>query len=614
MSVIHTPNEPTANSRQIVLIVFTLLALLVLLLRFWYYQVVNSEDLLKEASQLRRVQVSKLAPRGIIVDRKGKPLASVASKFVVTAIPSEIQKNPWVLDKVASMVGADKADLEEKVEDGEWRKHFPTAIYVGADIEVATKIAEAGNYLPGINVETQPMRSTIAGQDYSHILGYVWTPSDRDLNRLEEIGVQEPAPYVGKDGIERFYEKELMGSAGGEVFEVNNKTAPLRMVDLKAAVPGKRLVLSIDTELQHLARQLLYGRKGAVVAMDPNNGDILAMASSPSYEASLFEGGIRKTDWQMLSEDESGPLTNRAVMSRYSPGSTFKIVTTIASVLAGKFSPTRTVYCGGYYQVGNRRTKCMGHHGAITFDRAFRKSCNTYFITIGYEAGIDKLCEASQLCGLGHKTGVDLPAEIRGLVPDAEYRAKRPDRWYPGNTVNICIGQGEIAATPLQMATLACLVANDGKSYVPRLVRAMSDPTQSRTAKELEPKLYSNVEAPIELWTGLKEAMVGVIQDGTAGAARIEGITWGGKTGSTEHRKGAKTHSWFIGIAPIENPKIAIAVIVEESGHGGDIAAPAARQIVERYLKPRPKPTLPNPNLAQATRTAISATGLGTVN
>lgn len=586
MSVIHAPKEPTLDAKQVSLLVVVFGSLLVILLRLWYIQIVRQDELLEEATRMRRVKVEKVAPRGLIFDRNGVPLATVASKFVITAVPDIVKKEPWVVDKVAELVQTDREGLDEKIKEAEWRRYFPTPIFVGASVETASKIAEASQYLPGIGVDTLPMRSYTDTKNFSHLMGYVWTPSDRDLERLKQIGVENPAVYIGKDGIERNYESLLMGSVGGEAYEIDNRGRPKRAVEREQAHPGERLTLGIDARLQKLGQSLLKGRIGAITALDPSNGEVLCLVSSPTFNSKLFEGGIRTKNWKKLRDDENSPLTNRAIRGSYAPGSTFKIVTTIASLMAGKFSSTKTVYCPGFFKIGDRKTKCMGVHGAITFDRAFRKSCNTYFITIGYNAGIENLRKASLACGLGHTTGIDLPAEGTGLVPTQKWldSFKPPAKWYPGDTVNVCIGQGMVGATPLQMASLAALVANEGVSYKPHLLRSRRD-SFSHREKPHEPEILANIKAPASLWKGLKSAMVGVIEDGTAGSARIPGLVWGGKTGSSEHRKGAKTHAWFVGVAPMEKPKIVVAVLLEEAGHGGDVAAPIARAIVDRYLR-----------------------------
>jgi penicillin-binding protein 2 len=499
------------------------------------------------------------------------------------------------------MLGADPKRLKLKVKDGEWRPHFPQPIFVGATIEVATKIAEAGDYLPGIEVHTQPMRFYPDSLHFSHLLGYVWTPSEKDTRRLEDDGLDVP-DYVGKDGIERVYEMDLQGQRGVERFEVDTKRRPKRSVERESPLPGSRLTVGIDADVQVMAHELLKGYKGAVVALDPKTGEVIVLVSSPTYDSALFDGGISQTDFSMLNENSDRPLHDRAVNSRYAPGSTFKVVTALASVLAGKFNPNRPVYCAGFYQVGNRRMKCMGTHGAISFNRAFEKSCNTYFATIGMEAGVEKLREAALKCGLGSKTGVDMPTESAGIIPTEEWLNDRrsPLPWYPGDTVNMTIGQGYVETTPVQMATLASIVANEGRAFVPHIVKGRAEPGTLTGVELVEPEELVNIQVSSEVWGQLKRAMVSVIESGTALGARIPGVRWGGKTGSSQHRRGAKTHSWFIGFAPADDPKIAIAVLIEAAGHGGEVAAPMAKKIVERYLLREAKAASPASNAIAA--------------
>ncbi|HRK21310.1 MAG TPA: penicillin-binding transpeptidase domain-containing protein, partial [Fimbriimonadaceae bacterium] len=281
----------------------------------------------------------------------------------------------------------------------------------------------------------------------------------------------------------------------------------------------------------------------------------------------------------------------------YSPGSTFKIVVATAAMEKGIFSLSRPGVCRGFYAVGNRRSKCLGVHGAITFHSAFARSCNTYFSDLAVRVGPEDLAKTALRMGLGRKTGIDLPAESPGLVPTQEWLDSRnpPLKWYPGDTVNFGIGQGAMAATPLQMAYVAGLVANEGVGYRPHLVRAKAPGKGGNSPTPVKPELLSRIEAPPGFWRELKSAMVEVIASGTArGAATIPGLVWGGKTGSAEHRKREQTHSWFVGAAPMDNPKIAICVLVEAAGHGSTVAAPIARDIVSSYLKPaQDQPALP---------------------
>ena len=599
MSVIHAPTQRELDVREAMPLLLVFGALTVLFLRLWYLQVVRAEDLSEKARALRTNNIPKLAPRGLIYDRNGTLVAGVQPEIVLTAVPSAVRNNPWVLEKVAGMIGVPVDKLEDKIKQNIWRPHIPAAIYVGVSMHVAAKIVESGEDLPGIGVESQPMRFYPDTVSLCHLLGYVWTPNDKDVERLSANGIK-PADYVGKNGLELVYERDLMGTPGAEKLEFDARRRPLRVVGRDAPIPGAKLVLGIDLKLQQIAQQALGERRGGVVALDPKTGDVLCLVSSPGFDAALFQKGISTQNWNMLTADEGKPLINRASGSRYSPGSTYKILVTLAAMEKGIFSPTRTYTCRGYYPIGARGPKCLGVHGAIAFHSAFARSCNAYFSDMGVRVGADKLREISLRVGLGKPTGIDLwPPESPGLIPSEEGHVKREKRpWSLGDTVNMSIGQGATAATPLQMASLVSLVANEGVSYKPHVIRAKSGVGSTHEPERVPLEELSKLDLPPEYWRELKSAMVAVVEAGTAVVARIPGITWGGKTGSAEHRKAEQTHSWFVGVAPMDDPKIAICVLVEAAGHGSTVAAPIARDIVKAYLqKPAPPANSPAVNV-----------------
>lgn len=587
MSVIHAPKTHTIDARQYGFLAVVAIALIVIVLRLWYIQVVRADDLQMRAVALRTATVKHLAPRGLIYDRNGTVLADVSPQIVLTAKPRVVQQNPWVLDKVARMVGVPAQKLEERVRDALWRPYLDAPIYVGVSIEVATRIAESRDELPGIGVEWVPMRHYPDTTNFAHILGYVWTPSDRDVERIRAEGV-EPAEYVGKNGLERIYERFLMGTPGIERVEVDSRRRPQRVVARDNAIPGSKLVLALDAEVQRLALERLRGMRGAVVALDPRSGEVLVLASSPTYDASLFHRGISSADWRRLNEDPDLPLINRAVASRYAPGSTFKIVTALALARSGGFNPNATIHCPGYLQVGNRRMRCMGTHGTISFNRAFAVSCNTYFGTIGMRVGPQALADTALAMGLGDRTGIDLPGENRGIVPSPRSRAAENPRrrWFPGDTANFSVGQGEMSATPIQMASVAAMVANRGTNYRPRLVRSIVPPEPGAEPVPTEKEVLGRLDLPPAVWDALARAMRETVETGTARGLRpIPGVRWGAKTGSAQHQRSAKPHSWLIAYAPIEDPKIAVAVIVEAAGHGSTVAGPIARDVIAAFLR-----------------------------
>ncbi|MBV6459037.1 MAG: Peptidoglycan D,D-transpeptidase MrdA [Fimbriimonadaceae bacterium] len=586
MSVIHAPIEKKAEFKHLIVPVLFLLIFVIFFLRLWYLQVAQADNLRERAEALRTMSVTKLAPRGLIVDRKDRLLAGIKPVIVITAKPREIQRHPEVLRHVSDMTGIPLQKLEDEVAKNAWLPDVHAPITAGVSIEVATRIAESQDEYPGIGVESQPMRYYPDTKTHCHILGYVWTPNDKDVKRLEDLKLKPPK-YVGKVGIEYIYEPMLMGSAGREMLEVNARRTRLYDIATERATPGKKLILTLDAELQRVALQALAGRKGGVAAIDPATGEVLALVSSPTFDAAWFEGGISRAQFKMLQDDPDKPQFNRAIAGAYAPGSTFKIVTTLASTLAGQFNPHSPVFCGGSVRVGNRNVRCMSRHGSVAFQSALAKSCNVYFITLGMRAGENSLRKACAEMGLGAKTGIDLLGESGGIVPtDAWIKRWRPDgRWYPGDTANFSIGQGEISCTPLQMAHLISIVANNGVSHRPHLVKAIQEAMETATATPLETEPPRKVAAPLSMWTNLRSALVQVIQSGTARrTATIPGLEWGGKTGSAENRANHLTHSWFVGFAPADKPRIAIAVLVENAGHGGDVAAPIAAEIVRHHL------------------------------
>jgi penicillin-binding protein 2 len=437
------------------------------------------------------------------------------------------------------------------------------------------------------------MRTYPDSLSFTHVLGYVWTPSKTDVERVEKLGL-DAAGYVGKAGLEKAYEADLMGKPGVETLEIDSRSRPLRVATRDAATPGNQLVLTLDARLQKFATRLFAERKyiGGAVALDPKTGEVLCIVSSPTFDQNLFGGGITDLEWKTLSEDPLKPMWNRALFSSYSPGSTFKIVTTIAALQSGIFDPNRTYFCAGGIRAGRRFFKCLGHHGATSFHRALAKSCNSYFYQLGRAVGVDALRKASLDVGLGQTTGLEVGGESKGIVPTDEWIKKwsADGKWYGGDTLNYSIGQGFLSTTPIQMANVAALAANDGVNYRPHLVREVRDPRGKDVIRTITPEVLHSIQATPEFWGHVKSALVEVIENGTAGTARIPGVRWGGKTGSTEHSRGKKTHAWFTGFAPADDPKIAICVLIEEVGHGGDIAAPVAKEIVKKYLDLLSKP------------------------
>lgn len=613
MSVIHAPRRPELDARQVALLSVVCLALLLLLLRLWYVQVVDGPTYREKAEHYRFSTVDTMAPRGLIVDRKGRLLAGVAPRIVVTAIPSDVHRTriqtfgtkmvpgvaqletPWVIEKLAKILGADPRKLAEKVEAGASKPFLPTPIFVGAPVDGASRIGEPGSRPPGIDIQLLPMRYYPNTTDMAHILGYVWTPDENDVERFALHNWSVPQ-YVGKQGVEWMMEGDLKGKAGTETIEVDSHRRKVRMLKRENAEPGTKLVLTLDRDLQKYSNQVLASIRSqfpnsgaALAAIDPKTGEILALCSYPTYDSSLFSGGITQDEFDALAEDPLNPMFNRAIGGAYSPGSTFKLITSIAAAQSGYFNPNRYYVCKGYYEVGNRKVKCLGTHGAISYRDALSQSCNAYFGDLAFHVKREGLVKAAIDCGLGYRTGIDLRGETTGSVPSdnwikaIEKKEGRKVTWYPGQTVNVGIGQGEVNATPLQMANVAALVANGGYNFKPHLVHAR---VSHGMTVPVPPEEAHHIELPASVWSDIQAGMIGVIDHGTGKfLERIPGVTWAGKTGSTEALGQQLTHSWFVGYAPANDPKIAIAVVVERAGHGGKVAGPLAVSVLKEFFR-----------------------------
>ncbi|MCE9557522.1 MAG: hypothetical protein K8R88_01085 [Armatimonadetes bacterium] len=467
---------------------------------------------------------------------------------------------------------------------------------------------------------------------FSHIIGYVKPPSQTDLDRLKALKI-DAATYVGKQGLEKAFEADLMGTPGQERLEVDSKRRIQRSQGTDAEIPGTKLTLSIDARLQKLAFEALGGYNGSVVAIEPSTGEVLCLASKPSFDSSLFLGQLSPEEYKNLADDPEKPLYNRALREAYAPGSTFKTVTALAAYIAGKFDPNWTAYCNGSLKLGKGKPiKCLGHHGAISFNRAYAKSCNVYFMQLGYQqAGLAALRKASEIMGIGEKSGIDLGGEYAGTVPSEKFirkldrwnyiareRQKNPklksedvkyqgkDQMYGGEIAQFAIGQGMVSSTAVQMANVAAFVANRGFAYTPHVVRA-------KNGVKVQSVIGHSVKANDAFWTSLIRAMQDVVDSGTAIRSRIAGITMAGKTGSAEVQGQHITNSWFIAFAPVDRPRIAIAVMAEKAGHGSDVAAPIGSSIVAAYLRNTyPASTTPNgaPAFLQPKGPAVVVTSL----
>jgi penicillin-binding protein 2 len=451
--------------------------------------------------------------------------------------------------------------------------------------------------LPGVMVQVESQRNYPGGVTAAHLLGYVGEVSAEQLEKPEFSGLHQGS-VVGQYGVEKSFDRHVRGQAGQKNVEVDAHGTEKQEVVVEQPQAGNDLYLTIDVRLQKVAEDLLGLEFGAIVALDPTNGDILAMASRPGFDPNVLSRELTPKQWVEIVQDEGRPLNNRASQGQYPPGSTFKVPMAIAALETKTMAPSSTVSCNGGYQFGNRLYhdwKASGH-GAVALHDALVHSCDVYFYTVGQRMGIDVMAEYGKEFGLGQSTGVELPSERAGIMPSTAWKEKAKNApWLPGETISAAIGQGYVTVTPLQMASLIGTVANNGVNYRPRLVRAVMDRTIGNL-QELPAVPRGRIKAKPETFRLVKEALAEVVTKGTATRAKSSLVTIGGKTGTAQVAalrtgpeenipKKFRDHAWFVAFAPVESPTIAVAVLAEHMGHGGAAAAPLAKELIETYIK-----------------------------
>ncbi|HKA28771.1 MAG TPA: penicillin-binding protein 2 [Candidatus Binatia bacterium] len=580
-----------------------LAAFFAIMARLVALQVVQGPEMrsLSEHNRIRLVRVP--AARGVVYDRNGELLIDNRASFDVIFVPEDAREAgagaPAVLRTLASY-------LEEPEEAVVERLHAPSkrppyeGIVMRRDLEWPGVVALETHQLdlPGVSLRAGPRRFYPYGPLAAHLLGYVGEVSESELAKATDPDLRR-GDLVGKMNLERSWDAELRGKPGGQQVEVDALGRRVRVLEEVPDVPGDNLVLTIDLDLQQEAERALGDRSGAVVALDPRNGEVLVLASSPAYDPNLFARGIQPAEWRALMQNPLKPLNDRAVQGLYPPGSTFKVVMASAGLEEGAIGPKSGVYCRGGMSLGNHFFGCWRHggHGHIVFHQAIVQSCDVFFYQLGQRLGIDTIATWSRRFGLGVPSGIRLEHEKPGIIPDTQWKLRRFKRpWVAGETMSASIGQGYVTVTPLQMAQVAATIANGGTRYRPHYVQRVVAP-DGTTRQEVEPEVIG--AAPIIKATTAKllhAAMRDVVmtQGGTGHAARIRAVEVAGKTGtaqavglkgSNRKARASRDHAWFIAFAPVESPTIALAVLVEHAGGGGGkFAAPIAKQILEHYF------------------------------
>ncbi|PKN65287.1 MAG: penicillin-binding protein 2 [Deltaproteobacteria bacterium HGW-Deltaproteobacteria-15] len=577
----------------------------VLVMRLWFLQIVNG-PVYRTQSENNRIHLQDIPPfRGMIFDRHGELLVDNRPSFDLYLIPENAHDRPRLLRNLEKLIGLPVEVTQKKI-TREALKYPFRPILIKRNMsrdELATVETNLFN-LPGISIQIKPQRHYLYREFASHLIGYLGEISESQLN-AGKYPENKQGDLVGKYGVEGKWQKLLSGLRGGEQVEVDAAGRRLRTLSRQPPVPGSNVCLTIDKDLQMVAEQALKDKKGAIVAMDPNNGEILAMASGPAFDPNVFITGMERSEWVRIASGKDHPLQNRAITGQYPPGSTFKIVMAIAGLEEGIITPQEETFCGGSYTVGAYTHRCWkkGGHGSVNLHRALVESCDVYFYKLGRRLGVDRIAHYANMFGLGIKTDFDLGSEKEGLIPTSKWKLKRfGEPWQAGETISVAIGQSFVLATPLQMARLIAAVFNGGYLYQPKAIKWVGK--DDRRFYEFAPTVMGRLKVKPEHLEIVKRGLIGVVHEprGTGSKSRVDGVIGAGKTGTSQvvtlGKEKALTaaghesedHAWFVSLAPADNPAIALGVVVEHGGHGGSAAAPLAREVLAAYFAKKKTP------------------------
>lgn len=583
--------ELSPQLRTSIISILTIVVFITLGFRLYQIQIIETEKY-QETSERNAIKEKVIEPyRGIFYDRNWKVLVDNQPGFTLRITPYYFDTSliPILESYFKLKPGYIKYVLRA---NRTFSPFIPIRIQRGLTFEQISWLEENKEFLSGVDYIIDMQRSYPAGVRGSHLFGYCKEISRKELEQKREFYIM--GDFVGHNGLEKYYEDYLRGVKGKQFVYVDSRGREVGPVnegknDIKP-ISGYNAQLSIDADLQKLAEELLEGQSGAIVAIDPNNGEILTLVSKPDFDLSNFSSLTPASVWRDLNSDKRVPLFNRATMSIYPPGSCFKPVNAIAALNDGIIDEKYTYGCGGGFSFGNHFYKCMGTHGSLNVVHAIEKSCNTFFFNLILKNGFERWTKYGSLFGFGKRTGIDINEETSGILPSVEYYNKiyGVNRWTKGYVVSLGVGQGELGVTPLQMAVYVATIANGGTWYRPHAVRKLFNP--NATPKEIIIPIEGK-KLPIkkEAMDLVRQGMFLVVNGaGTATHVRIPGINVAGKTGTAQNPHG-RDHAWFIGFAPFENPKIALAVIVENAGFGGAVAAPIAKKLIEFYLKDKLK-------------------------
>jgi len=542
-----------------------------------------------QLSDKNRLRVRPVAaPRGILFDRAGLPLVDNRPAFILVVVPRDAPNLGAELERLAGILRLPVTDLRERVGRVPPDSPWPVRLARGLSLDEVARIEEWKLDLPGVTIEVEPQRAYPTAHSAAHVLGYVREASESDLerspNRLRR------GDLVGQSGLERLHDDLLRGRDGAEQTEIDAYGRPVRTLQRQEPVPGAHVYTTLDRRIQYAAEEALGDRPGAIVVLDPTNGDVLALVSHPAFPVERFSGPLDKATWLALVEDPTRPLLNRAVQGVYPPGSPFKVVVATAALQAQVITPFDRLPCPQTWTLGGR----VYHNwedrdrGPLTLHEALKWSCNTFFYQLALRVGPERISRTARAFGLGRVTGSGLAGEVGGLVPTPQWKRRtQRDRWHPGDTVSLGIGQGLLTTTPLQIARMMAAVANGGTLWKPRLVERVESSDGQLLQREPEVAQGHLDVAPV-VFDFLHSALVAAVEEGSGKAARVPGVAIAGKTGTAQthdfrdeadRKRRDRDHAWFAGFAPAENPRYVVVVLAERAGFGGQVAAPIAREV-----------------------------------
>ena len=597
---------------------FGILIVLTLFLvgRLFYLQIIQ-HDIYRTRSDDNRIHVQSIPPiRGLIFDRNGVLIADNIPTFNLTIIKERVEDIDKTLATIGSLIPLSDSEIkafQQRLKRRQ-RPFESTPIKLKLTEREKARIAVNRYALPGVQVEARLVRHYPMGALMAHAVGSVRRINEDDLQKLDSI-TYSGTDHIGKIGIEKSYERSLLGEVGYQEVETNARGQVMKELSGTPPKPGNNLTMHVDTNLQRAASEALGDRRGSVVAIDPNSGGILAMVSKPSYDPNLFVTGIEYQTYAELRDSEDVPLFNRAVQGQYEPGSTLKPFLALAGLLSGVITPDYSVKDPGWFKLPNNQRvyrdwnwtkKGTGGHGVVNLDKAIYRSCNVYFYELAVKLGIERIHDHLTKFGFGSDMSYDLPEAHDGLVPSRAWKERvRQESWYPGDTVNIGIGQGDLLVTPLQLATAVSVLANRGRWVQPRMLKESSLYTLPASRSRLLPNIAEGDDAAWDIVIQSMEKVVhrgnmGFGENGTAwahigqdieyrmagksGTAQVVTIEQGEEYNEEEVDERLRKHAWFVAFAPVQKPEIALAVLVENGGGGSAIAAPVARKMLDEYL------------------------------